>query len=65
MSPTAIRQTASAASPLRIRIAETPTDWQLAHRLLDGEHLLGTGREAGNRPCQFVLEENEIVAVLI
>jgi len=65
ISPTAIRPTASSAAPLCIRIAETPADWQLAHGLLDEEHLLGAGREAGDRLCQFVLEEDRIVAVLI
>jgi hypothetical protein len=64
-SPTASRHTASSAASLRIRTAETPADWQLAHSLLDEEHLLGAGREAGDRLCQFILEENEIVAVLI
>jgi len=33
--------------------------------MLDEEHLLGAGREAGDRLCQFILEEDEIVAVLI
>jgi len=33
--------------------------------MLDEEHLLGAGREAGERLCQFILEEDEIVAVLI
>jgi hypothetical protein len=65
ISPTAIRHTASSAVPLHIRIAQTPADWQLAHSLLEEEHLLGAGREAGDRLCQFVLEEDRIVAVLI
>ncbi len=64
-SSTAIRHAASSAAPLRIRTAETPADWQIAHGLLDEEHPLGAGREAGDRLCQFVLEENEVVAVLI
>ncbi len=33
--------------------------------MLDEEHLLGAGREAGDRLCQFILEEDRIVAVLI
>jgi len=53
------------ATPLRIRTAQTPADWKLAHRMLDEEHLLGAGREAGDRLCQFILEEDEIVAVLV
>lgn len=63
--PTATRHAASSAAALRIRTAETPADWQIAHQMLDEEHLLGAGREAGDRLCQFVLEEDEIVAVLI
>ena len=33
--------------------------------MLEEEHLLGAGREAGDRLCQFILEEDEIVAVFI
>ena len=55
----------SGASSLRTRTAETPADWQIAHRMLDEEHLLGAGREAGDRLCEFILEEDQIVAVLI
>jgi hypothetical protein len=65
ISTTATRHTPSSAASLLIRTAETPADWQIAHRMLDEEHLLGAGREAGDRLCQFILEENEIVAVLI
>ena len=50
--------------PLQIRTAETSADWQIAHSLLDDEHLFGAGRKAGDRLCQFILKENEIVAVL-
>jgi hypothetical protein len=64
-SPSSIRHTASSAVPQHIRIAQTPADWHLAHSLLEQEHLLGAGREAGDRLCQFVLEEDRIVAVLI
>ena len=56
---------ASPAASLNIRTAQTSADWEIAHSLLDEEHLLGAGREAGDRLCQFILEENEIVAVLI
>lgn len=62
---TAFPPAASSATPLRIRTAETPADWQIAHRMLDEEHLLGAGREAGDRLCQFILAEDEIVAVLV
>lgn len=62
---TASPHAASSAAPLRIRTAETPADWQIAHGMLDDEHLLGAGREAGDRLCQFILEEDEIVAVLV
>jgi hypothetical protein len=65
VSPVGSRQVASSAASLRIRTAQTPADWQIAHRMLDEEHLLGAGREAGDRFCQFILEEDEIVAVLI
>ena len=65
ISPIANHKTAPAARPLSIRTAETPADWQLAHSLLDDEHLLGAGREAGDRLCQFVIEEDEVVAVLV
>ena len=33
--------------------------------MLDEEHLMGAGREAGDRLCQFVLEEGQPVAVLV
>jgi hypothetical protein len=65
VSPTATRHPASSAAAPRIRTAQTAADWQIAHRMLDEEHLLGAGREAGDRLCQFILEEDEIVAVLI
>ena len=50
---------------LEIRKFENTADWELAHELLDEEHFLGAGREAGDRIGQFILEEGEIVAVLI
>jgi hypothetical protein len=65
ISSTASPHAAASAAPLRIRTAETPADWQIAHGMLDEEHLLGAGREAGDRLCQFILEEDEIVAVLV
>jgi len=52
-------------TPLEIRIAESSADWQIAHMMLDEEHSLGSGKEAGDRLCQFVLEDGEVVAVLI
>ena len=64
-NPTATPRTASSTVPLRIRTAATPADWQIAHGLLDEEHLLGAGREAGDRLCQFIVQEDEIVAVLV
>ncbi len=33
--------------------------------MLEEEHFLGSGKEAGDRLCQFILEDGEIVAVLI
>lgn len=55
------------ASPgvLQIRVAQGPADWAIAHQMLNEEHLLGAGREAGDRLCQFVLEEGMPVAVLV
>jgi hypothetical protein len=50
---------------LGIKIAKTSADWELAHQLLDEEHFLGAGREAGDRLCQFILEDGQIAAVLI
>jgi hypothetical protein len=50
---------------LQIRVAQGPADWAIAHEMLDEEHLLGAGREAGDRLCQFVLEEGQPVAVLV
>jgi hypothetical protein len=52
-------------SALSLRTANTPADWQLAHQLLNEEHQLGAGREAGDRLCQFILQDNQIVAVLV
>lgn len=56
---------ADAGTSQRIRTAETPADWEIARALLDEEHQLGAGREAGDRLCQFVLEGDKIVAVLV
>ena len=50
---------------LEIRTACSSADWEIAHQMLDDEHFLGAGREAGDRLCQFVLEAGRIVAVLI
>lgn len=50
---------------IEIRIAQDSADWELAHQMLDEEHRLGAGREAGDRLCQFVLEEGQPVAILI
>jgi hypothetical protein len=33
--------------------------------MLDEEHFLGAGREAGDRLCQFVIEDGRVAAVLI
>ena len=49
---------------LEIRTAQGPADWEIAHDMLNKEHLLGAGREAGDRLCQFVLEDGKVVAVL-
>ena len=57
---------ASAKPPaLRIDVAQTSADWEVVHQLLDEEHFWGAGREAGDRLCQFILEDGQVVAVLI
>ncbi len=56
--PITARHTESNTASLHIRTAETSADWQLAHTMLDEEHLLGAGREAGDRLCQFILQED-------
>ena len=55
------------ASPgvLEMRTAGTSANWELAHQMLDEEHFLGAGREAGDRLCQFLIEDGRVVAVLI
>jgi hypothetical protein len=50
---------------LEIKQALTSADWEIAHQMLDEEHFLGAGREAGDRLCQFALEGGQVVAVLI
>jgi len=55
----------SAREPLHIRLATSSADWEIAHQMLEVEHCLGAGREAGERLCQFVMEEGNVVAVLI
>lgn len=52
-------------SKLHIRLFENSADWEIAHELLDEEHFLGAGKEAGDRVGQFILEEGKVVAVLI
>ena len=52
-------------SELHIRLAASSADWEIAHQMLDEEHFLGAGCEAGERLCQFVMEEGKVVAVLI
>ena len=49
---------------LEIKQALTSADWEIAHQMLDEIHFLGTGREAGDRLCQFVLRGGQVVAVL-
>lgn len=65
VKPTTICDASAGIGSLHIRTAETSADWQIAHNMLEEEHLLGAGREAGDRLCQFILEEDQIVAVLI
>jgi hypothetical protein len=65
MLPPVARPAVFDSVSLQIRTAETSADWQIAHQWLDEEHLLGAGREAGDRLCQFILQDGEIVAVLI
>jgi hypothetical protein len=60
-----VKSSQSHSPTLEIRTAETSADWELAHSLLDEEHYLGSGREAGDRLCQFILEDGQVAAVLI
>lgn len=53
------------ARKLTIRQFKNSSDWETAHQLLDEEHSLGAGREAGHRVGQFILEDGKVVAVLI
>jgi len=55
----------SVRGSFEIRLAQTSADWEIAHAMLDEEHFLGAGREAGDRLCQFVTEQGQVVAVLI
>jgi hypothetical protein len=64
-SLTKIDASPQSPSSLEIRVAQGAADWALAHEMLDEEHFLGAGREAGDRLCQFVLEDGRPVAVLI
>jgi hypothetical protein len=50
---------------LEIHLARTSADWEIARAMLNEEHFLGAGREAGDRLCQFVIEQGEVVGVLI
>lgn len=50
---------------LELRLAESPADWEIAHLMLAEEHALGAGKEAGDRLCQFAMQEGEVVAVMI
>jgi len=50
---------------LELAIAKTSADWELAHQFLNEEHYLGAGRESGDRLCQFVVEDGQVVAVMI
>ncbi len=54
-----------ASGRLEIQIAQSSADWEIAHQMLHEEHSLGAGREAGDRMCQFILEDGQPVAVLV
>ena len=56
LSKETIKSTAT-SKRLELRIAESSADWEIAHLMLDEEHFLGSGKEAGDRLCQFVLED--------
>jgi len=55
----------SVCGSLEIHLARSSADWEIAHAMLNEEHFLGAGREAGDRICQFVTEQGEVLAVLI
>jgi len=50
---------------IELRVAGSPADWEIARLMLDGEHSLGAGREAGDRLCQFAVRDGEVVAVMV
>ncbi len=46
-------------------MAQNPEEWRQAKKLLNQEHGLGAGKEAGDRVCQLVMEDGKLVAVLV
>ena len=61
----AVKSDQDQSPQLELKRFESSADWELAHQFLDEEHLLGSGKEAGDRIGQFILEDGEVVAVLI
>jgi len=50
---------------LEVKVAHSAQDWRRAKAALGQEHGLGAGREAGDRLCQLVFEDGNLVAVLV
>jgi hypothetical protein len=50
---------------LEIKVAHSAHDWRRAKQALGREHGLGAGKEAGDRLCQLVMEDGELVGVLV
>ena len=53
------------ASAFHIKVAHSAAEWRQAKAALGREHGLGAGHEAGDRLCQLVQEDGQLVAVLV
>jgi hypothetical protein len=50
---------------LEVKVAHSAAEWRQAKAALGREHGLGAGHEAGDRLCQLVRQDGELVAVLV
>lgn len=50
---------------LEVRVAHSAQEWRQAKAALGREHGLGAGHEAGDRLCQLVKADGQLVAVLV
>ena len=53
------------AGALEVKGAHSAAEWRQAKAALGREHGLGAGREAGDRLCQLVRQDGQLVAVLV